>query len=118
MSTQFSNAPARSDLVHRQGSTQDFQLFFQLVDGTPVPITGNDYALTVRKTVNNGTVMAVYGIGSGLTISDGPGGVLDVVIDDVASPLPKGDWVFDLDDTTGGLVVPVLAGAFCVPGDV
>lgn len=114
----FSNEPARSDLVHRQASTQDFQLFFQLADGTPVDITGKSYTLNVRKNVNHGTILATYTMGTGLTIVDGPNGVLGVVLDDVASPLPKGDWVFDMDETTGGLVVPVLAGSFCVPGDL
>lgn len=115
---QITNAPPRADLIHRQGSVQIFEVKFKLQDGTPVPITGNTYTLNVRKTVNSGTVLATYGMGTGLVITDGPGGVLEVTIDDVATPLQKGDWVFDLDQDTGGTVIPTLAGSFCIPGDL
>lgn len=118
MADQISNAPPRADLIHRQGSVQTFEVKFKLADGTPIPITGKTYTLNVRKTVNSDPVLATYGMGTGLVITDGPGGVLEVTLDDVTSPLQKGDWVYDLDEDTGGTVIPVVAGAFCIPGDL
>lgn len=115
----ISNAPERVDITHRQGSTQAFRMTFSLPNGLPDDITGRVYVLNVRKSRQSNDVLEAFTSGSGaFTIFDGPNGILDVVLDDVGTPIPCGDWVYDMDEDDSGSLTPVMSGSFCVPSDL
>lgn len=119
MTSQISNVPDRVDILHRQASTTVFQMAFTLPNGDPDDITGRTYVLNVKKSSTSNTVLAVFSTGNGaLVISDGPNGILDVTLSDESTPVDGGDWVYDLDETDGSAVTPIMAGAFMVPVDL
>lgn len=117
-----SNEPTRLDIIHRQKSKQVFTL--QIVDtaGAVVDISGRRYVLVVAKTrVANKSdrLLVLDTLSSGLRVVDGPGGVLEVTIDDFveAEKLPPGEWAFTLDYVPSPTnLEPAFGGAFTVTG--
>ncbi len=113
-----SNIPDRVDIRHRQGSVQTIPLRFKLDDGTPEDISGRGYELSVKKSATSNAPFVTYSTSNAaIIIDDAPNGLATLTIDDVATPLDCGDFIYDLDEIIGASRIPLTVGAFEVFGD-
>ncbi len=118
--TTISNIPVRIDFRHRSASIQTIPLEFKLSDGSPENITGRDYEFNVRKSRTSNDVIVSYSTGNGaIVITDGPGGLALLTINDVATPLMCGEFLYDCDEAVPSSILnPLFAGTFEVASDL
>ena len=73
--------------------------------GQPIPITGDTFTMNVTATTGAATtVLALSTATTGITIVDGPNGVLEVAIpQSTMKTISSGMYVYDLARTPGGV---------------
>lgn len=77
---------SKIELENYWAAGEDRTLRFTVYDGptndTVVDVTGYSLEWVIRENDGNGTVLLTKAVGTGITITDGPNGIIDVAIDD------------------------------------
>lgn len=104
--------PGEVEVRHRRGDVVAFSLILN-EDGDVADITGRTYRAQIRR-----KPAAAVSATPDVTVTDGPGGTLTVVLDEDASRALSGRYAWDLEQTVGGQRRTILAGTWAVDDDV
>lgn len=107
--------PARLGFKMRRGD--DFAESITIKEGTPsvaVDVSARTYKAQVRTEEDSPDVVAEMTV----DMTDAATGVIVISIQDAVTATMLGDYVWDLQQTVGGSVRTLLAGAFEVEADV
>ena len=115
-SVTYTNTPVK--LICKQGETFTRTITWK-TDDVPVDLTGYTAAMQVRSSYSSTTaVVSLTTSNGGLTLG-GAAGTIEVFISAVAtSAIPAGNYVYDLELTTGTTVTRLLEGQFYVSPEV
>jgi hypothetical protein len=113
--TTTSSGPTR--FICKQGSTFSRTLTWS-IDGLPVNLTGYTAAMQVKTSYGSPTSVVSLTTGSGLTLG-GTAGTIAIEISAVATAaIPAGEYVYDLELTSGATVTRLIEGPFTVTPEV
>ena len=103
------------DLTIEQGATFSRTITIKNASNVVVDITNDTFAGQVRKRHQSGTVEAVFTF----TITDGANGEVTAVISATdTSAMDTGDFVYDIEWTSGSTVTRLLEGVATVTPEV
>ena len=104
-------------LVCKQGSTFTRTITWSQ-DGIPVNVTGYTAAMQVRSSYTSPTAVVSLTNGDGISLG-GTAGTIEITISAVdTAGIPAGNYVYDLELTSGGTVTRLLEGQFIVTPEV
>jgi Na+/serine symporter len=104
-------------LICKQGSTFTRTVTWSQ-DGVPVNVTGYTAAMQVRSSYTSATAVVSLTSGAGITLG-GTAGTIQITISAAATAgIPAGNYVYDLELTSGGTVTRLLEGQFIVTPEV
>jgi len=104
-------------LICKQGSTFTRTITWSQ-DGIPVNVTGYTAAMQVRSSYTSATAVVSLTSGAGITLG-GTAGTIQITISAAATAgIPAGNYVYDLELTSGGTVTRLLEGQFIVTPEV
>jgi len=110
--------PATYHITCYQGATLD-KSFTATNDNVPINWTGYTGKLQVRRYINTSdTAVLTLTTGSGITAGANDGKVIFTVTAAQTGAIPAGNYVYDLELTSGSYVVRFLQGRFTVDGQV
>lgn len=110
--------PARYNMTCFQGATFD-KTFTIEIDNVPLDLTGYSSAMQVRQTIDSSSAVISLTAGTGITLGGTAGTIRTVIASTATAALSAGQYVYDLEITSGGGVVDrVLEGTFIVDGEV
>lgn len=111
-----------ANLCRVRGDTTQFTVTVTTNGTTPIDITGFAFAFTVdpsEEPIDNTNNLFQLTVGSGLTITDGPNGVLTIGLSPANADQTPGEYFYDLQMTDGGgLVTTILRGTYEVSQDI
>ena len=111
-------SPATYNITCYQGATLD-KTFTATNDGTPINWTGYTAKLQVRQYVNTSdTAVLTLTTGSGITALTNDGKVIITATATQTGAIAQGNYVYDLELTSGTYVVRLVQGRFTVDGQV
>lgn len=111
-------SPATYNITCYQGATLD-KTFTATNDGTPIDWTGYTAKLQVRQYVNTSdTAVLTLTTGSGITALTNDGKVIITATASQTGAIAQGNYVYDLELTSGTYVVRLVQGRFTVDGQV
>jgi len=111
-------SPATYNLTCYQGATLD-KTFTVTNSGTVVNWTGYTAKLQVRPYVNTtDTAVLTLTTGSGITAGANDGKIIITATATQTGAIAQGNYVYDLELTSGSYVVRILQGRFTVDGQV
>jgi hypothetical protein len=103
--------------ICKQGSTFTRSVTWSQ-DGLPVNITGYTAAMQIRSSYSSSTPVVSLTSSSGITLG-GTAGTIQITISAVATAaIAAGNYVYDLELTSGGTVTRLLEGQFIVTPEV
>ena len=109
-------------ITRTRGDTSIFQIIITSDGTAPIDITGFSYLFTVdpsaapKDSANN---LFQLSVGTGLTISDGPNGIIDVGLSPTQADQIPDVYHHECQQTdTGGLIHTVLRGPYEVEADI
>jgi len=108
--------PAKYEIVAYQGATLD-KTFTVTNDGTAVNWTGYTAAMKVKRYPDSTAVLSLS-TGSGITALTNDGKVSILATASQTSVIEPGNYVYDLELTSGSYVVKLLTGRFTVIAEV
>lgn len=104
-------------LLCKQGTTFTKTLTWSK-DGSPVDLTSYTAAMQVRSTYSSSSAVVSLTDGHGITLG-GDAGTIQITIDNATTAgLTAGDYVYDLELTSGSTVTRLLEGQFIVTPEV
>lgn len=110
--------PAEYEIVCYQGATLD-KTFTATQDGTAVNWTGYTAKLQVRRYPDSDVVLELStNTGGGITTLTNNGKVIILATATQTSAINAGNYVYDLELTSGSYVVRLVQGAFSVQAQV
>jgi hypothetical protein len=109
--------PAEYEIVCYQGATLD-KTFTAAQDGTPINWTGYTAKLQVRRYPDSDAVLTLATGGQGITTLTNDGKVSIVATATQTGAITAGNYVYDLELTSGTYVVRLVQGAFTVQAQV
>lgn len=111
-------SPATYNITCYQGATLD-KTFTVTQDGTAVNWTGYTAKLQVRQYVNTAdAAVLTLTTGSGITALTNNGKIIIQATAAQTGAITQGNYVYDLELTSGSYVVRLLQGRFTVDGQV
>lgn len=111
-------SPATYNFTCYQGATLD-KTFTVTNSGTPVNWTGYTAKMTVRQYTNvNDAAVLTLTTGSGITAGANDGKIIIQATATQTGAIPQGNYVYDIELTSGSYVVRILQGRFTVDGQV
>ena len=111
-------SPATYNITCYQGATLD-KTFTVTQDGTAVNWTGYTAKLQVRQYVNTAdAAVLTLTTGSGITALTNNGKIIIQATAAQTGAIGQGNYVYDLELTSGSYVVRLLQGRFTVDGQV
>lgn len=110
-------SPGRYDITSYQGATFNLNLIWE-VGGTAVDLTTYSAAMQVRESILAQSVILDLTSGSGITLG-GTAGTIDITVSatTMGSATP-GEYLYDLEVTTGSTVTRLLKGGFQIVPEV
>ena len=110
--------PGTYNIMCYQGATLD-KSFTATNDDVPINWTGYTAKMQVRQYINTtDTAVLTLTTGSGITAGANDGKVIITATATQTAAIPQGNYVYDLELTSGAYVVRFLQGRFTVDGQV
>lgn len=100
-----------------QGSTFSKTLVWS-IDGVPVNLTGYTARMQVRSSYTSATAVVTLTNGSGITLGTTNGQITLTISAIATAAIAAGNYVYDLELTSGGTVTRLLEGQFIVSPEV
>ena len=111
-------SPATYNFTCYQGATLD-KTFTVTNSGTPVDWRNYTAKMTVRQYTNvNDAAVLTLTTGSGITAGANDGKIIIQATATQTGAIPQGNYVYDIELTSGSYVVRILQGRFTVDGQV
>jgi len=111
-------SPGTYNMTCYQGATFD-KTFTATNDGTPINWTGYTAKLQVRQYINTSdAAVLTLTTGSGITAGANDGKIIISATATQTGAIPQGNYVYDLELTSGSYVVRIVQGRFTVDGQV
>lgn len=102
-------ATMQADFTMYSGDTKSLDFTILEPDDTPVDISGKDIIWSLSPTKYSSLPLITKGIGTGITITDGPAGKFSVLINALDTAELQGDYyheaLLDDNDTISTIVV-------------
>jgi hypothetical protein len=108
--------PAKYEITAYQGATLD-KTFTVTTNGTPINWTGYTAAMKVRRYVDSDAVLSLA-TGSGITALTTDGKVIINATATQTAAIPAGNYVYDLELSSGAYVTKLISGRFVVVAEV
>ena len=109
--------PGVYKIVCPQGATLD-KTFTATNDGNPVDWTGYTAALQVRQFYGSDTPVLSLSTGSGISALSSNGEITITATATQTAAIPAGNYVYDLELTSGSYKIRLLEGTFVVTPEV
>ena len=109
--------PAKYEIICPQGATLD-KTFTATNNGSAVDWTGYTAALQVRQYYGSDTTVLSLSTGSGITALTNDGKVIIQATAVQTAAIPAGNYVYDLELTSGAYKVRLVEGRFTVTPEV
>ena len=109
--------PAKYEIICPQGATLD-KTFTAENDGDPVDWTGYTAALQVRQYYGSDTTVLSLSTGSGIAALTSNGQITITATATQTAAIPAGNYVYDLELTSGSYKIRLLEGRFTVTPEV
>lgn len=102
-----------------QGSTFNLVVVYKDADGQPINLTGYAAALQVRKAFDSAAaVLSLNTTNSGIAITGAEGKLSIAATATQTAAIPGGDYVYDLEVSSGGVVTRLIQGIVHVSPEV
>ena len=102
-----------------QGSDWDLNVIYQDANGDPINLTGYTAAMQLRQNYNSETADLTLTTSNGGIVITGALGKLVLHATAVQTGLlESGNYVYDLEITSGGVVTRIIQGQITVAGEV
>ena len=109
--------PAIYNITAYQGATFDFNLNWS-IGGTAVDLTGYTAAMQVRETTRSSATVLSLTTGNGITLGGTAGSIAVTVPASTMASTTAGNYVYDLELTSGERVTRLVQGGFAISGEV
>ena len=110
--------PGTYNMTCYQGASFD-KTFTATNDGTPINWTGYTAKMQVRQYVNTAdTAVLTLTTGSGIVAGANDGKIIVSATATQTGAIPQGNYVYDIELTSGAAVIRIVQGRFTVDGQV
>jgi hypothetical protein len=109
--------PANYNITAYQGATYNLNLNWS-ISGTAVDLTGYTAAMQVRETTRSSATVLSLATGAGITLGGTAGSIAINVPASTMGSATAGNYVYDLELTSGATVTRLLQGGFAISAEV